>query len=365
MLVFHKRSEKMKRTLACTFLILSVLISFLVGNNVLANSKIKNCSPKQKSPPKISVIIPVYNAEAYLKDCLDSVVNQTLEEIEIICINDASPDNSLKILRKYEKKDKRIVVIDKKENEGANSARNAGLNIAKGEYIAFLDSDDYLDLNAYEIALKEAEDKDLDILSFGWESFPTESNWDKYKSSPRQKYFENSSIDAWFYCGTGSNVNIWNKLYKRSFLINSQIHFKTDLKCAQDYYFNMRIFPRAKKIEFIPDRIYNYRRDSAGSISSRNKGYVRMQSHLKVIDSVLEDWNKNGFLIGSEKKVLTLFVNWNISVITSIENISEKSVVAQRFLNLLRPVIDKTKDDLEKNILDKINLIGQFIIKEV
>lgn len=355
----------MKKAPLYTFLILSIFIFLFTKNIAFADSGTESQSTVEETSPKISVIIPVYNSEAYLRQCLDSALNQTLSDIEIICINDASDDGSLEILREYEQKDKKITVIDKKINEGANLARNAGLAIAKGEYIAFLDSDDYLDLNAYETAFKETKEKDLDILSFGWESFPTESNWDKYKSSPSQKYFENDSVDAWFYCGTGSNINIWNKLYKRSFLIGSGVCFKSDLKCAQDYYFNMRIFPRAQKIEFVPDKIYNYRRDSAESISSKNKGYSRMQSHLKVIECVLDDWNENGFSIGFEKKILTLFVNWNMSTIKSIEDIHEKSDVAERFLKLLRPIIDKTKDSIAKNISSNINLISQFVIKEV
>ena len=100
----------------------------------------------------LSVIIPVYNVEPYLEQCLDSVINQTYKNLEIICINDGSTDNSLKILEKYQKKDNRIKLINQK-NKGLSEARNAGLDVAKGEYIAFVDSDDYLELNAYEEAM--------------------------------------------------------------------------------------------------------------------------------------------------------------------------------------------------------------------
>lgn len=98
-----------------------------------------------KNQPKVSIIVPVYNVEEYLVKCLDSLVNQTLKEIEIICINDGSTDNSLEILNTYAQKDSRITIIDKK-NEGVSAARNTGLNISKGEYIMFVDSDDYLEL---------------------------------------------------------------------------------------------------------------------------------------------------------------------------------------------------------------------------
>ena len=113
--------------------------------------------------PKVSVIIPVYNVEKYLRQCLDSVVNQTLQDIEIICVNDGSTDNSAQILEEYRFKDKRIKVINK-TNGGLSSARNAGLKIAQGEFIGFTDSDDYLDLNFYESLYNRAKETNSDIV---------------------------------------------------------------------------------------------------------------------------------------------------------------------------------------------------------
>lgn len=110
---------------------------------------------KMEGQPKVSVIIPVYNAEKYLRECLDSVVNQTLEEIEVICVDDGSTDGSLDILYEYEEKDSRVKVL-KQKNQHAGVARNAGIDIAQGEYVHFLDSDDYLTLNAYEVLFQKA-----------------------------------------------------------------------------------------------------------------------------------------------------------------------------------------------------------------
>ena len=104
---------------------------------------------------KISIIIPVYNTEKYLKKCLDSIINQTLKSLEIICIDDCSTDNCLHILKEYQLKDNRIKIIEQKENKGQGVARNLGLNIAEGEYIMFLDPDDWLELNALEILYKK------------------------------------------------------------------------------------------------------------------------------------------------------------------------------------------------------------------
>ncbi len=115
--------------------------------------------------PKVSIIIPVYNVEKYLKECLNSVVNQTLKEIEIICVDDGSTDNSLSILEEYAKKDNRINLL-KQENSGAGAARNKGLDSARGEYIYFLDSDDFLELNAIEILYNQIAKNQADICFF-------------------------------------------------------------------------------------------------------------------------------------------------------------------------------------------------------
>ncbi|WP_295722607.1 glycosyltransferase family 2 protein [uncultured Methanobrevibacter sp.] len=116
--------------------------------------------------PKISIIVPVYNTANYLEECLDSLVNQSLEDIEIICIDDKSEDNSPEILEKYASKDNRIKVILNKENTGQAIARNIALKSVKGEYIAFMDSDDKIDLDGYEKVLNFCEKNFLDMVLF-------------------------------------------------------------------------------------------------------------------------------------------------------------------------------------------------------
>ena len=114
---------------------------------------------------KVSVIVPVYNTEKYLRRCLDSLVNQTLREIEIIIVNDASPDNSIEIMREYERKYKnKVVVIDLKVNVKQGGARNEGINIAKGEYIGFVDSDDWVDKEMYKELYNKAKENNADIV---------------------------------------------------------------------------------------------------------------------------------------------------------------------------------------------------------
>lgn len=113
---------------------------------------------------KVSVVIPVYNADKYLNQCVDSVVNQTLKDIEIILVNDASTDNSLNICNEYKKKDDRIKIVDKPVNQGLAAARNSGMEVCNGEYVVFLDSDDWVELDAYEKMYNAAKSNDSDIV---------------------------------------------------------------------------------------------------------------------------------------------------------------------------------------------------------
>uniref|UniRef100_UPI003AEFCC04 glycosyltransferase family 2 protein n=1 Tax=Cetobacterium sp. TaxID=2071632 RepID=UPI003AEFCC04 len=136
---------------------------------------------------KVSIIIPVYNVELYLREALDSVINQTLKEIEIIIVNDGSTDNSLEIVKEYETKDHRIIVINQ-ENQGLSGARNSGLKIAKGHYIYFMDSDDYIALDTLEICYECALEKQLDFVFFDAQSFTkddidiSEYNYDRSRN---------------------------------------------------------------------------------------------------------------------------------------------------------------------------------------
>ena len=123
---------------------------FLIFSNYINSNNDDKIKLNNLKVPKISVIIPVYNMEKFVKECLNSVVNQSLKDIEIICIDDGSIDNSLQILKDYEKNDKRIKILSQKNN-GVGSARNRGIDISKGEFIAFLDSDDkYINMNSLE-----------------------------------------------------------------------------------------------------------------------------------------------------------------------------------------------------------------------
>lgn len=178
---------------------------------------------------KVSVIVPVYNVEKYLRKCLDSLVNQTLSNIEILVINDGSPDNSQKIIDEYAKKYPSLVKAFIKENGGQGSARNLGLEHSKGEYISFVDSDDWLDLDALEIMYKKGKEKDYDIVICDmidhYKKYNIYHNCTKYKTvfevtpSASNKIFKKEVV---------GDIKFLNKLWYEDFNFTTKILFKTN-----------------------------------------------------------------------------------------------------------------------------------------
>ena len=192
---------------------------------------------------KVSVIVPVYNVEKYLPDCLDSLCNQTLKDIEIICVNDGSTDGSLNILSEYSNLDSRIKVIDK-VNEGAAAARNAGMETAAGEYIGFVDSDDWVDADFYEKLYLEASSKNADIARAPYKySYKNYEKEEENLSPILKKHFNNNEE---------LNVNehsvvIWNAIYRKEFLKNCNIMFFDELPCVNDVSFTARVTFHSRK----------------------------------------------------------------------------------------------------------------------
>jgi len=167
---------------------------------------------------KISVIIPVYNVEKYLKRCLDSLLNQKYKNVELIVVNDGSPDNSQKIIDEYAKKDSRVVSIIK-ENGGQASARNLGLTKATGDYISFIDSDDYVEKDIYS-SLKSYMEKDYDIVIFDYNIVFKDSI--KKEESCTCVDSDNVTVKEYLLCG---GVSPWNKIYKRDYLEKCEFKF--------------------------------------------------------------------------------------------------------------------------------------------
>ncbi len=186
------------------------------------NQPISLCIRGGGQMPLLSIIVPVYNVEKYLRECLDSLVNQTLKDIEIIVVNDASPDNSEDIILEYMAQDSRIVYIKHEENKCLGTARNTGMKAARGQYIAFVDSDDYVDKHLYAAVIKAFEKTKTDVVIFPTYVFNKQGYLDigmpitpaRICSLPAEKY----ALDLGF-------ATAWNKAYRREDLEKYEIYF--------------------------------------------------------------------------------------------------------------------------------------------
>lgn len=203
---------------------------------------------------KISVIIPVYNCEKYLRDCLESVIHQSYKDLEIILINDGSTDNSGSICDFYAKMDSRIQVIHQ-ENKGVSAARNVGMLQMSGQLVSFIDADDTLDLDMYEFLCSLIDTYHADIAHCGYRRVVG----DEIRLVHDSKQIVLQNREEALECLIGARLfvgSLWNKLY-RSELLN-ELTFDEDIKINEDILFNFQVFLRAERIVFADDTKYNY-----------------------------------------------------------------------------------------------------------
>lgn len=252
-----------------------------------------------KLPIKVSVIIPVYNVEAFLKECLESVVKQTLQEIEIICVNDGTKDNSMDIVKEYASKDERIIIVNK-ENGGLSSARNAGMNIASGEYVYFLDSDDYLRLEALEQIYQIAKKDNLDNVFFSAESF-FENEEVKKKNKSYITYYDRKQEYKEVYTGqelftlmekvSDFRPSACLQMPRRQMLEAYGIRFFEGI-LHEDNLFSLQNMAVSERVKCIPDKLYMRRvRDesimTASNEIKKSVGYfVTIREFLSFIDDM-------------------------------------------------------------------------------
>ena len=228
---------------------------------------------------KVSVIVPIYNVEKYLEKCINSLLSQTLEDIQIILVNDGSKDNSGNIAKEYEKNNKDRVIYVEKENGGLSDARNYGLKYATGDFIAFLDSDDYIEKNAYEEMYNKAIEENADYVEcdFIWE-FPNKIRVDKqypYKNKKEMLSFV--------------RVVAWNKLIKRQLIIDNNLEFPKGLR-YEDIEFTYKLIPFVNKFAYVDKPFIHYVQREGSIANVQNE---RTAEIFTVLDNVIEFYKKN------------------------------------------------------------------------
>lgn len=269
------------------------------------------------SQVKISVIIPVYNVESYLSVCLNSCLAQTLNDVEFLCVDDGSTDHSLSLLNEFASHDSRIRVITK-SNGGVSSARNAGLQQAHGQYIMFLDADDYLEPNACERVWTETLEAPTDIVIFGAWIFPhvhpRPTPWYYSVLNCPSKRYDKFSPQVLFK-EPSTRPFIWHQAFRKELLDENGIIFRDDVHHGEDMVFLLQIYPHAKHFAFLQDHLYHYRWYREGSLMHKFQGDMdkRIEAHLSFVRIICDYWQSQGWLDDYGKD----FLKWLFEFVVS------------------------------------------------
>ncbi|MBQ2801072.1 MAG: glycosyltransferase [Lachnospiraceae bacterium] len=281
---------------------------------------------------KVSIIIPIYNVEEYLEECLVSAVNQTLKEIEIICVNDGTPDNSMSIVNRYAKDDSRIVIVEK-ENGGLSSARNAGIAVAKGEYVYFLDSDDYILEQTMEVLYEEASKYELDNIYFDAESF-FETEDLKEEMAVYVDYYVRKAD----YSQVVSGVEMLKKMdennefrpsaclqmVKREFLLKHNIQFYPGI-IHEDNLFSLECILEEERVKHIPEKFY-MRRIREESIMTATKEFRSSFGYYMCLEGILDRLKGKEYPTELKEAITNRLCNIQSNALNKIMEIPEEEM---------------------------------------
>ena len=310
----------------------------------------------EKNKPLVSIIIPVYNTAKYLEECLDSILNQTLKEIEIICIDDKSNDKSVEILESHAKKDSRIKLLYNKEHTGQAVARNIALKEVKGEYITFMDSDDKVDLDAYEKLYNFTLKNGLDLVLFNMVRFNFKGYIDEselHVKSITEKLEKTSILEHNEFVYDTSPCN---KFIKASFLKEKDINF-TD-RLYEDLLFSMELFTSTDSVGVLPEVKYYWRRrrDSSNKSTTQDRTSIKnIRDRLFIINAIEDLFNSNeryGCLL---EPYYSKLINIDYRLFIDQIDVGDEDYV-DFIVNEIKPVLEKYPNELFNDI-EQINKI--------
>lgn len=321
--------------------------------------------------PKVSVIIPVYNTAPWLRRCLDSVCEQTLQDIEIICINDNSPDNSIKILNKYTKKDNRIIIVSLNKNCGVAISRNIGISISKGEYISFIDSDDAIELDFFDKLYSKALESNSNIIKACRKKIH-EDNSIEYEPL-NELIHKNTTAFTWQFT---------TAIYNKNFIIENELNFPQNVTNAEDVSFLYKLISNNPTISFVNTTYYLYyrRKNSMNpEILSRQHACSGIDGFIDIIKYInkkqvnIDIYNSihNNLLYTSLFRVLKVntedrvcILNKSIELYNYILNTSKNISINKELLFIYTELIKNNKHLIDM-IINTINLnsIKTIIVK--
>lgn len=262
---------------------------------------------------RISVIIAVYNTSFYLRKCLDSVCGQTYTNLEIICVDDGSTDDSAKILAEYAARDTRIHIIHQ-HNQGLSAARNAGLDQASGEFVTGIDSDDWIEPDTYEAALR-LMDRDIDMVVFGTRICGHISEREREVLTTHHRLHYKGSQEVTPQLIMDTNVSWWNKIWRRDFIKSHGLRFHRGL-LYEDGGFFFEATPYMHKIAYLPEEKYNYFQREGSIMNQDKRNSMRGMDFLKIADKVLEYYRDKGLPKGMERMEEAVFsYSWICSLV--------------------------------------------------
>jgi glycosyltransferase involved in cell wall biosynthesis len=292
----------------------------------------------QKDKICVSIIMPVYNAERFLTETLDSLLNQNLPNIEIICVDDGSMDGSLELLNQYKEKDSRIIIMTQ-ENQGAGAARNKGLEMAKGEYLLFLDADDIFHESMCNQAYYQCIKKKADICLFGarrmnMETLETEPmDWVlQRRLLPSRKVFSADDVSGkLFQLTTGCP---WNKMFRREFVLQTDIRFQ-NLQNANDAYFVRMHMALAERITVLHDRFVTYRFNTGSNIQA-NKAKAPF-AFYEAFRAIKEELEKRGLFTRFERTFCNMALKESLFNMRTTGDDDMKQVIKERLQREILP----------------------------
>lgn len=299
----------------------------------------------------VSIIIPVYNAEKYLPTCLESIINQTYKNIEIICVNDGSVDTSDEILNDFSKQDSRIKVIQQ-TNKGASEARNTAIDAASGEFLMFVDADDFITLDACEIAVTTAQQNNADLVFWSYLRDFGDHTKEKHFFWEDGKIFETEEVKSQLHrrlCGLlneeiahpdylNSFEPIWNKLYRLDYIKNNNIRF-VDIKkisTSEDGIFNLYVFEYVKRAVYIKKCLYKYTKTNDGSLTSKYKPnlFSQWQNLFELIKTYIDEHNlSNDYYDALDNRIALSLIGLGLNIVNSDSSLIKNVNLISQILN--------------------------------
>ncbi|MDD3415813.1 MAG: glycosyltransferase family 2 protein [Lachnospiraceae bacterium] len=264
---------------------------------------------------KVSIIIPVYNAERYLKETLLSVIKQKFQNFEIVAVNDGSRDGTYKILSEFSRQDKRIKIINK-DNTGVSDTRNQGIQNASGEYVCFLDADDYLSPNYLEHMLHVAEQNNADMVVCNYISFRGIPVFQDRIVEAEPVYNSDTLVQA------GILTSAWTKLIKTSTLSNNDIWFDKNMTFGEDLFFCWKAFIASENVWMINEKLYGYRMTEN---SATNHFHPGLYEQYKMAFSDLKKFNQNVNYSKDEEQIMDMFFVKRVPSFMLMEAMERKS----------------------------------------